>query len=147
VGRPGTDRRKRWIGRWLPLVVVGALGGVTSMVVFGALLPLASADVPASGNPEQVRADLGVLGNQFAGVIRRMDDQKRKVGIGRVRVDAAGLLRTMRQLEAVELRAVDQFPHVFGLWYVEMFAPLSCVARQVARNRNVLGEFATENRF
>ena len=146
MGRPGIDRCKRWIGRWVTLVVVGVFGGVASSVAFGVLFSLASADAPASGNLEQARADLRGLGNKLAVVIKRMEDLQRKVGLGRVRVDAHGLMGTMRQLEALEVRAVDQFPPVFGLRYAETFTPLSCVDRRVARNSNVLREFA-QGRF
>lgn len=126
----------------MPLAVGGVLGGATSMVAFGALLSLAGANAPASGNAERVRADLRGLSNRLAVVIKRMEHQQRKVGLARVRVDAAGLLRTMRQLEAAELRAVDQFPRVFGVPYAETFTPLTCVARQLALSQHVLREFA-----
>ena len=89
-----------------------------------------------------MRADLHRLENRVAGAIASLEAQERRSGLGRVRVDAAGLLGTMKQLEAVNLRAIDDFPSVFGLRYAATFAPLDCVEKQVARKVILVEQFA-----
>ena len=54
-------------------------------------------------------SDLQVVSDKLVGVIKPMQARQRRLGLGRVRVDAPGLLRTIRRLGTAEGRALDHF--------------------------------------
>lgn len=82
-----------------------------------------------SGNGARRFDDLRELNNKLARTITRL-------GAGPIgHVDIEKELRTLQDLEVTKLRAVDQFPSVFGLPYGESFTTLSCIDDDIAQAR------------
>ena len=115
-GQVGRGQRRK--SRWVAVVTAGLLGVGLSLVVSGGLFSLASANTPSSGNLDQVRAELRELNHKLARAIQRLEGAKRGG------IDVARERRTLNDLEATKLRAVDQFPTVLK--------PHDCIRRTVA---------------
>jgi len=139
-GRGSDVMTKRRLRHWVSFWVVGLIGAWGLLAVHGPFLSVASADVPATGNLSQARADLVLLNNDLRGAIKRMETHERKVGLARLRVGAVGLSRAMKQLEAARLAAARQLPPVFGFPYTLTFSEPDCIDRQVTLSREVLQE-------
>ena len=129
-GQVGRGQRRK--SRLVPVVVAGLLGVGVPLVVSGALISPASANTSSNGNLAQVGAELRELNHKLARAIQRLEGAKRGG------IDVARERRTLNDLEATKLRAVDQFPIVFNLPYSETFTKLSCIDEDIAMGQLVL---------
>ncbi len=126
-------RRARWLA--LALSVSIAAGG--AVLAFGFLVPSAGAQTaPSGGNGAKRFDDLRELNNKLDRAIASLMGEFKYVN-STIR-DTGHWRRTLNDLEVTKLRAVDQFPPVFGLPYGETFRQLSCVDNEIAIGTTML---------
>ncbi|HLY48113.1 MAG TPA: hypothetical protein VKR21_02855, partial [Solirubrobacteraceae bacterium] len=119
-------------------VVAAALLALAALVARGVLAGGATAQPPSNGNGAARFDDLRELNNKLSRAITSLERELPK--IGSTIKDTGHWRRVLNDLEATKLRAVDQFPDVFGLPYGETFRQLSCIDDQIAVGRTALLE-------
>src|SRR6202011_4769406 len=92
----------------------------------------AGAQTPPTGNGAKRFADLQELDNKLDRTISALVAAK-KDGF-----DEGHMRRTLNDLAATKLRAVEQFPSVFGLPHAKVFEPLACMDEEFAQGQLLL---------
>ena len=112
---------------------VTLLAAFIALAALGTALTTAGARTPTTGNGTARFADLGDLSNKLARAIMRVEGE---LPHANSIVESPGReLRALNDLEATKLRAVGQFPDVFGLPYSETFTKLSCIDEKIKVGR------------
>src|SRR5579859_3008329 len=120
-------------------LVLAALVALAALVGLGMLAGGATAQPPSSGNGAARFDDLRELNNKLGRVIAAMQDEARAARKPiNIHLDIGHMRRTLNDLEATKLRAVDQFPPLFGLPYGETFRELDCIDVQLELSKELL---------
>src|SRR5205807_1396536 len=83
-----------------------------------------------SSVPAGVTDDLRELNNKLARTIKQLEQAKKGA------IDVGHTRRTLNDLEATKLRAVEQFPEIFDpIPYIKVFEPLACMDERFAESQ------------